>query len=238
MYKGLSYDDEDFHMATSILFSTGWGMSQTAALHPGKPTALILTSASSRTSIAAAFAAKFHKLPLQVIGITSKNHVDFVRQLGTYDAVCSYEEIDSLQKQKVAVQDVAGNAQVREAIYRHFGKDVVYCGAVGVAHVTSTTLRASKQFFGGSPPTQFLVFTAIEEASKIYGQDKCKQLVMDASKAYSTEMRPSFKPERFFGPKSTSACFSDMVEGKTYPDRTYVCSLWPKSLHEPASSKL
>merc|ERR1712054_669643 len=103
-------------MATGVLFSTGWSMAHTAAVRPSKPAAIILTSASSRTSRAAAFAAKFDKLPLQIIGLTSSANFDFVCRLGIYDKVCLYEEVSSLPIQRVAVQDVAGNPDVQEAL--------------------------------------------------------------------------------------------------------------------------
>ena len=41
-FKGKTYDEEDYQMATGVLFSTGWAMAQVAATHPENPTALIL----------------------------------------------------------------------------------------------------------------------------------------------------------------------------------------------------
>lgn len=37
LFKGLDYSSEDFHMSTGLLFSTGWAMTQTAALHLANP---------------------------------------------------------------------------------------------------------------------------------------------------------------------------------------------------------
>ena len=74
-FKDLTYDGEDYQMATGVLFGTGWGMAHVAATYA--PTALIITSASSRTSRAAAFAAKHDKLPLEVIGLTSASNASY-----------------------------------------------------------------------------------------------------------------------------------------------------------------
>ena len=112
LWKGQSYDDEDYTLSTGFLFGTGWAMAQTAAIHPDKPTALLLTSASSRTSRAAAFAAKFHKMPLKVLGLTSESRVDYVKSLGLYDEVQAYGNEDALPKGTVVVQDVAGRWQL------------------------------------------------------------------------------------------------------------------------------
>jgi len=239
-FKGLSYDQEDYQMATGVLFSTGWAMAQVAAVHAEKPTALILTSASSRTSRAAAFAAKFHKLPLRVIGLTSSSNLDYVRGLGLYDTVCAYDGVASLQRERVAVQDVAGNASVQEAIYQHFGADVVYFGSVGMSHVGTAGQKANLKGLMGSPPAQFLVFTAIEEVAKVKGRKDSQEMLAVAARAYNFRMMPEFQAVRQFGAKDTRAVFDDMVHGKAKPECTYICSMWPKDLHDPlvATSKL
>jgi len=233
--EGLSQDDEDFKIGVGALFSTGWAMAQSAAVHPGKPAGLILTSASSRTSQSAAFAAKFHGLPLQVIGLTSPANVDFVRGLGTYDVVCSYGDVGKLQRQRVAVQDVAGNAEVQEALYRHFSNDVVLYGSVGIAHVGSAGKRARIQGLGGSKPAPFLVFTALQEVHKVYGRREAEGLLAEASRAFAAKMRPSFRPVRRYGAEEAQAVLREMAGGRVSAETTYVCSLWPRHLQEPAA---
>mmetsp|Transcript_133805 Transcript_133805/g.416170 ORF Transcript_133805/g.416170 Transcript_133805/m.416170 type:complete len:391 (-) Transcript_133805:52-1224(-) len=234
-YEGLSYDDEDFQMSTGNLFSTGWAMAHTAAVHPARPAALVLTSASSRTSQAAAFAAKFHKLPLQVIGLTSAANVDFVRSLGTYDVVCSYSDVSELQRQRVAVQDVAGNAEVQEALYRRFGDDLVLFGSVGQSHAGAAGRRARIKGLGGSRPGSFLVFTAMKDIGKAYGQSETAQLLAGATRAFIAKMRPSFRPIRRYGAEETQAVLQEMASGRINSEATYVCSLWPRHLHDPAA---
>mmetsp|Transcript_13102 Transcript_13102/g.37380 ORF Transcript_13102/g.37380 Transcript_13102/m.37380 type:complete len:394 (-) Transcript_13102:218-1399(-) len=233
-FKGLSYDDEDFQMSTLSLFSTGWAMAQMAAVHQAKPAALVLTSASSRTSQGAAFAAKFHKLPFQVVGLTSAANVDMVRGLGTYDVVCSYGDVGTLQRQKVAVQDVAGSAEVQEALYRHFGEDVVLYGSVGVSHVGSAGKRARLQGLAGSRPKPFLVFSAMADIGNVYGKRETAQLLQEATQACAVKMRPSFKPVRRYGAEEAQAVFEEMASGRINSEVTHVCSMWSRPLHDPA----
>mmetsp|Transcript_178788 Transcript_178788/g.573026 ORF Transcript_178788/g.573026 Transcript_178788/m.573026 type:complete len:387 (+) Transcript_178788:108-1268(+) len=239
-FKGLSYDEEDYQMATGVLFSTGWAMAQVPAVHPAKPKALILTSASSRTSRAAAFAAKFHKLPLEVVGLTSATNLDYVRGLGIYDSVHVYRDVSSLKNQTVAVQDVAGSAEVQQSLYEHFGGQIVYFGSVGMSHVGAAGKRPKLTGLGGAPPAPFLVFSAIEELRKVYGDFKVRRWLADSSKAYNSRMLPEFRAERRYGAEQTRAVFDSMVQGAADPQVTYVCSMWPEDLHEPvvASSKL
>jgi len=233
-FRGLSYDEEDWQMGAGNLFSTGWSMSQTAVVHPSKPTSLLLTSASSRTSMAAAFAAKFHAIPLEVIGVTSVANADFVRKSGFYDIVCVYDDVASLSKQKVAVLDVAGNAGLKESLYKKFGDDLVYWGGVGITNVQTLGQKVSLEGLGGSPPTQFLVFSAIEEVSKAYGAKEVAEMLSASSAAYKKQTFSSFKAVRKFGPEDTLQLYNDMVHSKTDPSCSYICSLWPEDLHEPS----
>eukprot|EP00756_Hemistasia_phaeocysticola_P060164 Hpha_TRINITY_DN3791_c0_g1::TRINITY_DN3791_c0_g1_i1::g.23876::m.23876 len=237
-FKNLSYDEEDYVMATGILFSTGWGMAQMAAIHPAKPTALILTSASSRTARAAAFAARFHKLPVEVIGVTSKGNLEYTRSLGLYDRVVVYGEEASLPQQKVALMDVAGSWRVREALYRHFGDKMILCGKVGLSHVGSATGTADLKGLGGAAPQQFLVFDAIKRAASVYGRAQCAKMLQQATQAYNEAMLPGFRAERHYGADATKAVYDRYVKGTADPKLTYVCSMWPQNLHDPGRSKL
>jgi hypothetical protein len=235
-FKDLSYEEEDYQIATGVLFSTGWGMAQVVALHPKKPTALILTSASSRTSRAAAFAARHHKLGLQVIGLTSPGNLEYTKSLGLYDTVLPYSEVSALPKQKIAVQDVAGSAKIRQDLYKHFGDNVVYCGRVGLAHVGSVGEQESLEGFGGAQPEPFLVFTAIEEVIKVIGKAETALMLADATKAFNARMMPEFKAVRAYGAEATKRVYDDMVQGNADPMVTYVCSMWPEELHEPIAA--
>eukprot|EP00746_Dinoflagellata_sp_MGD_P022749 gnl/MRDRNA2_/MRDRNA2_153259_c0_seq1.p1 gnl/MRDRNA2_/MRDRNA2_153259_c0~~gnl/MRDRNA2_/MRDRNA2_153259_c0_seq1.p1 ORF type:complete len:341 (-),score=55.90 gnl/MRDRNA2_/MRDRNA2_153259_c0_seq1:64-1056(-) len=233
IYEGMTTEEEDWQVGTGVLFSTGWSMAQTAATHSAKPTAVVLTSASSRTSRGAAFAAKFHKLPLEVIGITSSKNIEYVSGLGTYDTVCSYQDLKVLMRQKVAVFDVAGNAEAKKAIYEHFGEDVVYFGGVGLSHVEHAGRQVSLQGLGGAEPATFLVFAALQQIEKVYGKKDTTRMLMEATAAYRGQSLPSFQAIRKYGPEETAAVFEEMVKDKTKPECTYICSLWPKDLHEP-----
>lgn len=234
-YKGLTGDKEDWQTANDVLFMTGWSMAMHAAQHPSKPTALVLTSASSRTSQGASFAAKFHKLPFKVIGITSKKHIENVRNLGTYDTVLSYDNVQSLIKQKTSIYDVAGNADVKKALYEHLGKDIVYYGSVGMTNVqhASKYWQVSLEGLSGSPLEPFLVFPAMEGLAKAYGEKEVYSMHLPALAAFRSQSLKSFHVIRQYGPEETLQVLDDMVKDQIKPDDTYICSLWPKDSYEP-----
>ena len=123
-FRGLTPDEVAFELAAGgVFFLTGWCMSQAAALHQKTraATALLLTSGSSRTAYAAAFASKYYGHQMKVIGLTSAGNVEFTRSLGVYDEVLSYESVVTIDKQQVVFFDMAGNTAVLKTIYSHFG---------------------------------------------------------------------------------------------------------------------
>jgi len=67
-----------------------------------------------------------------VIGLTSAPNVDFVKSLGCYDEVVTYDAVTSLPADSpIAYVDMAGSSALRETLHRHFGDQMKYSGASG-----------------------------------------------------------------------------------------------------------
>ena len=177
-------DEEDLGISGALLFTTGWSIAQQAAALGA--TSLLLTSASSRTSVTAAFTAKFHKMFAEVIGITSQQNVEFVRRSGLYDLVVTYKEIASLgsrSDRKLAVYDVAGDDAVSAALRTHLGAQAIGWHLVGKTHVAAVKSTAAVDLNGGAKPANFLVFQAMQDAAKAIGE-KMPQVLASAQTAF------------------------------------------------------
>ena len=99
----------------------------------GGAEATVITSASSKTSIALAWT--IAQRGGHAIGLTSARHEAFVNQLGCYAEVIPYDEIGSINTdRRSVVVDMAGNGQVLAAIYNHFGGSLAHSMAVGGSH--------------------------------------------------------------------------------------------------------
>ncbi len=94
---------------------------------------ILLSSASSKTAIAAAFPLS-RRAETNLIGLTSPRNRDFVEGLGIYDRVVAYEEIGSLERGPATFVDIAGDGQVRLAVHSHFGEELVQSITVGMTH--------------------------------------------------------------------------------------------------------
>merc|ERR1712232_6231 len=99
------------------------------------------------------------------------------------------------------------------------------------SHIQSAGKAASLNGLGGVSPVPFLVFTAMTDVAKAYGQRETQTMLNEATAAYKQRMLPSFQPVRLFGGEAVLSLYKDMVQGRTSPERSYICSFWPEELH-------
>ncbi|MEO1399462.1 MAG: DUF2855 family protein, partial [Pseudomonadota bacterium] len=96
---------------------------------------IILTSASSKTSIGLAYALKTDDAAPPVAGLTSASNVAFVESLGLYDTVLSYDDLGSVDiSRPTAVVDMAGNGALLGRLHSHLGDQMAQTLQVGLTH--------------------------------------------------------------------------------------------------------
>jgi len=96
---------------------------------------VVLTSASSKTSLGMTWTHRQREGGPPLIGLTSKQHVAFVKGLALYDEVRAYEDVATLDAETPTVLvDVAGNRALRAKVHAHFGDALRRSIAVGIAH--------------------------------------------------------------------------------------------------------
>jgi hypothetical protein len=131
---------------------------------------LIMTSASSKTSMGLASVAKDLSPDIRRIGMTSSGNVDFVRGTGLYDQVLSYNDLANLPKQPSVSVDFAGNSGLLRSIHETVGEQLKYSCLVGATHV-----EARGSAMPGPKPTLFFapdhaVATVQELGPKGFGE--------------------------------------------------------------------
>lgn len=94
---------------------------------------LVLTSASSKTAIGLAQAARGRQ---RVVGLTSAANQSFTKATGYYDAVMDYADMVALQNEPgpVALVDFAGNGAVRHMVHSLLGERLIESYVVGDTH--------------------------------------------------------------------------------------------------------
>jgi hypothetical protein len=96
---------------------------------------VILSSASSKTAFGLAWLLHSLRTPIRVIGLTSPSNADFVKSLGCYDNIVTYDDIEKMPATNpVAFVDMAGNGGVRARLQNHFDNMMKYSGRIGLTH--------------------------------------------------------------------------------------------------------
>ena len=102
-----------------------------------------------------------------MIGLTSASNVEFVKSLGCYDEVVTYDRVTSLPPDSpVAYVDMAGNSELRATLHRHFGDRMKYSGRVGLTHRASST---DEPALPGAKPAWFFAPDQIRKRAKEWG---------------------------------------------------------------------
>jgi hypothetical protein len=103
---------------------------------------VLLSSASSKTAQGTAYCLAQRRgmpgAPPRIVGLTSAANADFVRSLGCYDAVLTYDQLDTLEPRTPTVYvDFAGSAPTRRDIHVHFGDALKFSSSIGGTHWTA-----------------------------------------------------------------------------------------------------
>lgn len=114
------------------LFMTGWALADDLA---GSIESVVVSSASSKTSMALAWALQRHDADVAVVGLTSTANAEFVAGSQVYDSVVTYDDLvlDGVDG-PAAYVDVAGNKAITEQVHRLLGDRLTDSVLVGGTH--------------------------------------------------------------------------------------------------------
>ena len=146
------------------LYTTSFVLDAMLGASPAKT--LVLTSASSKTALGLAQAAKGRQ---RITGLTAAANRDFVAATGYYDAVIDYADIASLSSEAgpCALVDFAGNGAVRHAVHTVLGDALIESHIVGDTHWDV----ANAGDLPGVTPQLFFAPTVIVERVAQWGAD-------------------------------------------------------------------
>lgn len=183
----------------------------------------IVTSASSKTSIALAFQlAARGRGP--VVGLTSPRNVGFVEALGLYDRVLPYEAVSTLSADEpCVVVDMAGDGDVMNAVHGHYGENLKYSCIVGATHWES---KPRSEDLPGAKPEFFFAPAQIEKRSREWGPGGLQQRLGDAWGRFVASSEGWLRVVRGQGPEAVERVYLDLLGGRTAPSEGHVVSLW------------
>jgi hypothetical protein len=183
---------------------------------------VILSSASSKTAFGLAHLLSLRE-PIRVIGLTSAANADFVKSLGCYDEVVSYDGLSSLStKQPVAFVDMAGNGELRSKLHRHFGDRLAYSGRIGLTHQSRS---GDEPDLPGAKPTWFFAPDQIRKRAKEWGPGGIEQRFGNAWSGFAPKLDGWIKVIEGRGPEVVRQIYLNTLGGRVAPDQGHILSL-------------
>jgi hypothetical protein len=223
-------DTEDMQMLLRPLFFTSFLIDDQLAdegLTERGP--IVISSASSKTAIAAAFLLA-QREGVELVGLTSPRSAEFVAGLGIYGRTVAYDAIDSLERGPATFVDIAGDGAVRGAVHSHFGDELVHSMAVGVTHweeLGSGELAGSAGELPGPRPAFFFAPSRVGKRAKDWGRAGLEQRVADGWHPFCEWTGGWLEAIRDEGFEGLRSAYLDVLEGRVEPRTAHVISLPP-----------
>jgi len=198
-------DGEDRHALLRVLLLTGFLAEEFFADSGGAVAdgaapffgaeQVVVVSASSKTAIG--FAQRASKREgLSVVGLTSADNAEFVRSLGFYDSVVTYDDIDDASRGIALVDtiviDMAGNPRVLGAVHHHLGDRVRHSMMIGKSH-HDAAMPTTVEALPGAAPRFFFAPTELNRLVDGWGAAEYRRRTVEATG--KTRSRTECSPE-------------------------------------------
>lgn len=183
----------------------------------------LITSASSKTSIALAHCVK-QRGKLAGVAVTSAGNVDFCEGLGCYDKVVTYDQIASLDSSRpVVMVDMAGSKKILSDLHHHYGDNMKYSCRIGATHLEDF---GPVDNLPGATPEFFFAPGHLQTRSKELGGAEFMMRLGGAYVGFRQFCDSWLQVERSYGVDSAAAVYQQVLAGKANPASGQIISLW------------
>jgi hypothetical protein len=183
---------------------------------------IVISSASSKTAIAAAFLLA-QREGVELVGLTSARSAEFVEGLGVYGRTVTYDAIESLERGPATFVDIAGDSEVRLAVHSHYGDELVHSMTVGVTHWEE--MGAGEGELPGPSPTFFFAPDRATKRSEDWGRAELQARVSDAWHPFCEWTGGWLEVIHDRGFEAVQRVYLDVIEGRVDPRTANVLSL-------------
>jgi hypothetical protein len=215
---------EDARMLFAPLFTTSFliGDQLRRADWHGAAT-LIVTSASSKTALAAAYVARADSPGVRRIGLTAMANIAFVQATGLYDAVIAYDAIESLELAGSAVLvDFAGSGDLLRDLYAQLPGQLAFVLRVGVTHHDE---RGETGALPGPAPVWFFAPDAATALIGEIGPEAFNAALAERWAGFVAEAETWVTVERSEGAEALQRVWREQLAGRAAPGMGYVLRL-------------
>ena len=183
---------------------------------------VMLSSASSKTAYGLAHLLQ-RREGMRVIGLTSPSNTAFVKSLGCYDEVVTYDRVTALPADEpVAFVDMAGSSSLRETLHRHFGEQMKYSGRIGLTHRSSSP---DEPQLPGAKPVRFFAPDQISKRAKEWGPGGVDSRFSAAWAGFAPNLDRWLKVSEGRGRDAVQAAYLDTLNGRVPPELGHMLSV-------------
>lgn len=184
--------------------------------------ALLMTSASSKTSLGLAMVAKNLSPKIKRIGLTSAGNLAFVQGTGLYDEVRTYDDLANADAgQAIVSVDFAGNSKLLAAIHAHWDNNLKFSSLVGATHIEE---RSGAGDLKGPAPILFFAPTAAESLMKEIGPVEFRTRVDEQFAAFVAGVAAHLSVEKLSGQAALQSSYLEMLDNRVAPSRGLICA--------------
>lgn len=225
---------EDWKLATKEIYTMAFYMDEQLLTETGQINSVIISCASSKTAMALAYCLKMRggsaieREMEHLVGLTSKEHYDFVVSTGLYQEVYTYDDVESLPTDKTIVyMDFKCDGALRQAITLKLGTNLMYNMVLGPAVFQKRMKdqvfekRAREVIFDESTWRERRRMVA--EVTKTGRNEKLR----NSYKAYVERMKRYITVRHSCGLEQVKDVYENIYGNKASPAELHVCSMHP-----------
>jgi hypothetical protein len=185
---------------------------------------VIISSASAKTAIAAAFMLA-RRDGVELVGLTSAANAGFVDGLRIYDQTVTYDAIASLDRGPATLVDIAGDADVRRAVHSHYGDSLAANLGVGLTHWEEFGVGGGE--LPGPTPTFFFAPARFAKRAQDWGAADLMARVTEAWHPFCEWTRGWLEVIHGAGFDAIQSAYLDVLEHRVGPGTAHVLTPAP-----------
>ena len=214
-------DNEAWQMNFRPLFMTSFVLDEAVSTFHSHH--IVLTSASSKTALGAAFLLSHHRSLRQasyrITGLTSPQNMSFTSSFDCYDDVLSYDEIDKLPKsQPLIVLDFAGNGAALSRIATHCGSAFQALWMIGATDWDAESGHRPRDV----DASLFFAPEHVARLQKKWGGKDFMQRYAEAWAAFYQQLSGHFTIHTVTGGPAMQSTYLELLSGYISPSQVHV----------------
>jgi len=216
---------EDWKLVLKEIYTMAFYMDENLLVDTGMINSVIISCASAKTALALAYVLRMREMKY-VVGLTSKEHLDFVKGTDLYHEVFTYEQADSLPNDRTIVyMDFKCDGELRQTITLRMGTNLMYNMVLGPAVFQKRMKdqvfekRAREMLFDESSWRERRRMVA--EVTKTGRNEKLKY----SFPAFVERIRQHVQLRHVGGAEAFKSRYDSIYNNSAPPNEAYVCSL-------------